>query len=785
MIDQIVVGILVAFILWIVKTISSVLKKCYEPVENKSGKVKAERNFHQNYKERHGQLKVSCVGMEGPRSLDDIYVDVQFLDKKSASKHGGTKDLEKAFREREKNRSGSSSNNRQDGMRVANDEQYLMVIGAPGIGKSTFLRKVGLEASRGNEGNFAHQCLPIFVELQRLNEESIDIESLISEELEILCAYRNPKKVTESKLVSGELLVLFDGLDEVRMANVENVIRKITDFVDRYQKNRFIVSCRVAAYKGGFRRFKDVEIVEFDDSQIQNYIENWFASAPARAQQCWETLQQREHRAIRALAENPLSLVFLCIVYDDTSDFPSNRATLYESALSIFLKKWREEKQVRQDSEISQYVAVVEEMLSYIAAENFKADRLLFSERKLTNQIQEFCQQPSGKELSEFKPTEIQDAILVDPGLIVERTNRVYSFFHLAFQEYLTANHFVRTQSIQNLASYQHNEQWREVFLFSAEIQGEADNLLTAMKGEASKSMNTDGVKTLFQWAKEITGVADDKYHAIAKRAIAIHQYISLRLLNETHEMVKANVTSESCLDLYRSLNSNFNVNRYFRHYFNLDSYKDFYRHRHREISLNRKLYVDLRRVLKDTPDSNLYRYLDHYQDLFLHRFRDLNRNLYLPLYLTHDFYQYTDADFYSSVPALYVEHFGMELGIRIELIQRIEAANIFTGVDLQQMVRRFNEQLDFIKAARLGKPIPPSETSIHDTWLSTLRITNDMIAIPHEVLENYVQYLRAMELIVACKEAAESVSPDVWEAIEDRFLESDMGDLTVARGNI
>ena len=126
-----------------------------------------------------------------------------------------------------------------------------------------------------------------------------------------------------------------------------------------------------------------------------------------------------------------------------------------------------------------------------------------------------------------------------------------------------------------------------------------------------------------------------------------------------------------------------------------------------------------------------------------------------------------------------------MELGIRIELIQRIEAANIFTGVDLQQMVRRFNEQLDFIKAARLGKPIPPSETSIHDTWLSTLRITNDMIAIPHEALENYVQYLRAMELIVACKEAAESVSPDVWESIEDRFLESDMGDLTIAGGNI
>ena len=55
--------------------------------------------------------------------------------------------------------------------------------------------------------------------------------------------------MTGKALKSGKLLILFDGLDEVPAANVDNVVSKIGDFVDRYSDNRFIASCRIAAYK--------------------------------------------------------------------------------------------------------------------------------------------------------------------------------------------------------------------------------------------------------------------------------------------------------------------------------------------------------------------------------------------------------------------------------------------------------------------------------------------------------------------------------------------------------
>ena len=98
----------------------------------------------------------------------------------------------------------------------------------------------------------------------------------------------------------------------------------------------------------------------------------------------------------------------------------------------------------------------------------------------------------------------------------------------------------------------------------------------------------------------------------------------------------------------------------------------------------------------------------------------------------------------------------------------------IFKGVDLQRMIRRFDAQREFIKAASKRKSVKPPEESIHDTWLSVLGITNDMLAISREEFEKYFQYFRIMELIFACKEAAVRVSPEVWQTIEDRFLTCD-----------
>lgn len=111
-------------------------------------------------------------------------------------------------------------------MRVANNEQYLMVLGGPGVGKSTFLRKVGLETLNGEEGNFEHTCTPVFLELKRFTEDQIDIESWITEEFKV-CGYPYPEQMMKTTLESDKLLLLLDGLDEVPKENINKGVYTI------------------------------------------------------------------------------------------------------------------------------------------------------------------------------------------------------------------------------------------------------------------------------------------------------------------------------------------------------------------------------------------------------------------------------------------------------------------------------------------------------------------------------------------------------------------------------
>ncbi len=751
--------------------ITEIYKKVCESTEKKHYELKADienasHEYNKSYRERHGQVKVFCAGMRKPIPLDGVYVEVQFLDQHKASRYKSPEEVELAFRTRRWRHFDSTSDKRQDGTQAANDEQYLMLLGGPGVGKSTFLRKVGLEALKGKDRRFAHECIPVFLELKRFTEEQIDIEVLITQEFET-CGYPYPDHLANAALKSGKLLILFDGLDEVPTANVDNVIRKMGDFVDQYRQNRFIASCRTAAYKGGFTRFTEVEMADFDDSQIETYIKNWFDSTPHQyryqldkemktAEQCWKALNTIGHHATKELARNPLLLTLLCMVYDNSQNFPRNRADLYEKALSIFLEEWAAEKRIRRDESISQYLDIAAEkrMLSEIAAKNFEVDRLFFGEGEILALIREF-----GKGNANTPPTfnasKILETILVDQGLFVERVRGSYSFSHLTFQEYLTANYIVRdTRSIRGLVKkHLNNEQWTEVFLLTSGLMHEADDLLMAMEAKAAKSINTDDrIKLLLRWAERITDTTNNQHSGLAQRAFAINQYLVLNQLNKFHEKVK--YKTEQSQDSYLgevSYNFHGNLN-----YLSSDFYRYIY-----------DIYGDI------SSSVDIYEDLLHYRDLYPDLYLYCNQVHYFraDLLSYYDFYHYLDAAFHSSNFSKFGEKFDRELSKRIKVVMCIKETKIFEGVDLQRMVQRFNEEREFIKAAGEGKSVKPPAESIHDTWLAVLGITDDMLAISEEELESCQRYLRAVYLTVACKEAAGRVSPKAWQKIEAKLL--------------
>jgi hypothetical protein len=492
----------------------------------REGKYLFLREYTQRYWDRHGMIKV--LKMSKPMDLESIYVNVKCLGNLVRDYYD--ENLENKYRESKQRRFNFRDDGKKDGLLLANQEQYLMVLGDPGIGKSTFLRKVGLEALKGNKDSYQHPLTPVLLELKNFKENEINIQALIEEEFKI-CGFPNVEKNISNKLEKGELLILLDGLDEVPTANVYNVIEKIQDFVDRHHKNRFILSCRTAA-RTHLRQFTDIEIVEFDDQQIQSFIEHWFSSELDRknetAKNCWELLQKEEYKSAKELAHTPLLLTFLCLVYDENQSFPTNRSRLYQDALRILLEKWSAEKRLPNRGLVYENLSIEQEeiLLSEVAYQNFVADKLFLEKREVVKQIKDHLKQNLNAP-QHLDGEKVLKTIEIEQGILVERARDVYSFSHLTLQEYLTAQYIYDNDLIEEaVKNYVTETRWQEVFLLVAGLmRGKADKLLLAMEKEAHNYLKTPlGQKfvPILQWADEMTkDSVDSPIKPVGRRAIA------------------------------------------------------------------------------------------------------------------------------------------------------------------------------------------------------------------------------------------------------------------------
>ncbi|PZV08477.1 MAG: histidine kinase [Leptolyngbya sp.] len=537
----------------------------------------ASGQYVQNYEQRHGNLKVVCVRMDAPVRLDEVYTAVQVLERSQVGYFESAATLQDLFREKGRGFEFQKIE-RQDGITVANQQQYLMVLGSPGVGKSTFLRKVGLEALKQKKGAFQHECLPVFLKLQDFNSTEITLDQLIIHEF-ATCGFPEPEKTAKSFLQKGKLLILLDGLDEVATDHVDRAITQIQNFGDRHRNNRFIASCRIAAYKSGFQRFKDIVIAAFDDGQIEEFIRHWFRLEPEIASQCWDLLKQTEYAATKELAQTPLLLTLLCVVYDESQNFPKNRAAVYGEALDVLLKKWAAEKRLKRDPIYRELSPELEQiLLAEIAYTSFAADQLFFSKREVTRQIKDFLVNNLNAP-QHLDGEAVLTAIEVQQGLFVERARDTYSFSHLTFQEYLTAQHLAQQPDLMQALVEQHltDDRWREVFLLVAGSLSNATPLLELMAAKTPTLLATEKLKALVNWVDSATAGSLGDYKPAAKRVAA------LTLTLHLSQSIDLN------LDFSRSLDLNLDLSRFLDFNLSLDLYHFFFHlDRSRFFSLNR-----------------------------------------------------------------------------------------------------------------------------------------------------------------------------------------------------
>ena len=679
---------------------------------------RASQQYIQNYNDRHGILKV--LGMREPVPLEAVYTSAQVLDREFHS-FASVEQLEREFRESQTRRLHFPPGSRRTDIEIANSYQHLMILGGPGAGKSTFLRKMGLEALKNKFGNYTHECIPVLLELKRFNSLESELEKAVSQEFS-LCNFPSPELVTKKLLKQGKLLILLDGLDEVSTQNIDSIIERIQNFVDLYDKNRYIISCRTSAYRYGFRRFTDVTIAEFDDIQIRQFIHNWFQSGQdlenKTAERCWELLQQPENAAVKELAYTPLLLTLLCLVYDRSQAFPTNRSILYRKALRVLLEEWAAEKRIFQNEIYQGLSTEVEEiLLSEIAYKGFEKDQLFFNRFELSDQIKDFLIKNlnASKNLS---GESILDTISIQQGILVERARDIYSFSHLTLQEYLTAQYIDDHRLVQQLVTHHlMDKRWHEVFLLVAGLmRGGADELLLEVEQAAQQYTEIPKLAKLLQWSEQITSESSKNIDAVAKRATA--------LLFASNFIPKLKFSR-----LYA-----------------------------RDISHVQSLSPELASTINNLQS-------------FTNAIRAFADKLLTFTYVNPLVGQ-------QSIPSTSNHDFAYDLTHAIEIAQNLIASvKIFEGIDFKGFVK----ELEFLQAI-IPKSNQPQEVhrqffeNLQRVCFEAFKLDISLLEVSQEEARNIEDYLYVNYCLLQCFQAAVRVSPRTWEAIAARLLLPSIG---------
>jgi predicted NACHT family NTPase len=681
----------------------------------------ASRKYVENYRRRHGQLKV--LGMRKPVDLESVYTAVRLLEHEGIKQFASVEDLEKAYRKAGQTRLRGSDDKKQQkkpGISVANQEQFLMVLGEPGAGKSTFLRRMGLAALVGKKAQkdtYKHRCIPVYIELKRWTEEEIDIQRFIEEEF-ATCGFPRPKQFLQKALRKGKLLILLDGLDEVPTDNQINAITQIQDFVDLHHQNRYIASCRIAAYRSNFRRFSDVAMADFNNDQIKQFIDNWFQADSEqlinKGKKCWKLLQQPENKGAEELAHTPLLLTFLCLVYDRSQSFPHNRSELYSKALRILLEEWAAEKCILQEDIYKGLNVGLEEiLLAEIACRGFAQDQLFFSQQSLVNQIKKFL--ANNLNAPKYLDGEaILEAIAIQQGILVERAEGVFSFSHLTLQEYLTAQYITDRNSLRGpIQKHLVNRRWQEVFILIAGLlRGGAEPLLLTMERQAQTYLRQPKLKALIKWAEEATDGSIGNFKPAAKRSAALSlsltQFLT-QFLTQSQSLTQS-LTQPQSLDLSQS----------------------------QSLSLTQSL------------------------SLSLSCSRSLSRSLSLSLSLSPSL----------SLSRLLSRSRSRSPSLDLNLCYEFENLEIFKTVNWSSLAQQLQDLQSKIPDDNEPKQVREAFVRQYfQVWFDALHLDPEWVNLTADETQALEHYLYACELMVRCKQAAVRLSPQTWQAIEDRIL--------------
>ena len=434
--------------------------------------------------------------------------------------------------------------------------QYLMILGKPGAGKSTFATYLATTCC-GEESET--DWIPV---LLRLNEVDTRTSFRLLDALGT--AFGTEIDITQQILKSGKVFLILDGLDEVSSQFRQDICQEISNFVLSPYTNKVVITCRTDLKDYKLSSFEHVEIADFDKEQQNQFIANWFTIGGKDAKS-WLAIRLQQHpectsqmlinqvqqnERLQELAKTPILLSLICLVYVSDGNLPEKRSSLYEKGLEILLEDWDRDRCIENRVESATYQSLSSDdkrkILAELARYTFDQaeDTVAFEQATALEIIAQY------RNYSPQESLEILEGIAADHGLVFRAARRKWEFSHLTFQEYFVARWFCDHCDWQTLANHAIDERWREVFLLIIESVEDANTFIESIH-EKALYIQLENIKIdeIVSWTYKKSRLASLEIEHCLKMGFKVFDAVTSKNSSVTIEVAKKSSSTSLNID--------------------------------------------------------------------------------------------------------------------------------------------------------------------------------------------------------------------------------------------
>ena len=372
------------------------------------------------------------------------------------------------------------------------ESHRVLVLGDPGAGKSTLVDIIVCGLAGSND-----KLTPIHIRLSELAPvedfsfwHAVDEVQTVSSGQDVL--EQQLISLLKQRMVDGQAILLFDGIDEISDNNIEGAIQTIRNTAHNYPDCQIIATCRATDYLNLEPNYKldfsKLRLLPFDLSDIIDYIDRWYSvldkiefvpDADSRKRDLQDTV--RNSSELTQLASTPLLLTLMALVHTTKGGLPKSRALLYNETMEHLLAEsppWRR-KYGSGTLPLSDILPVVERLGYEIHKREIEGSEPIVG---LTiPQIEDIISDHLGlqKDVDTYQYNKnqsrvrlIRERIEGSNGLFVETKRGQLGFSHRSLQEFAAGTHFLRQSNPELVKSYASIAHWREPLILMAGYGG-------------------------------------------------------------------------------------------------------------------------------------------------------------------------------------------------------------------------------------------------------------------------------------------------------------------------